>query len=77
MRNKNTWVSPHGNGYAVKREGNSRPSKVTKAQREAIEIGKSYAKKDHSELIIQRKDGTIRSKDSYGKDPCPPKDKEH
>ena len=77
MRKRNIWVSPHGDGYAVKREGNSQPSRVTTTQRDAIKIGKGYAKKDNSELIIQRKNGTIRSKDSYGKDPCPPKDKEH
>lgn len=34
-------------------------------------------KNQHSELITHNKQGQIRSKDSYGPDPCPPKDKEH
>jgi len=47
------------------------------SQKEAIDIGKSIAKNQKSELIIQNAEGKIRSKDSYGNDPCPPKDKEH
>jgi len=34
-------------------------------------------KKSKSELIIQNTEGKIRSKDSYGNDPYPPKDKEY
>ena len=38
---------------------------------------KKIAKNQESELYIQDSKGKIRSKDSYGNDPCPPKDKEH
>ena len=54
-----------------------RATNVTKTQREAIEIGREFAKKHASELIIQSREGKIRSKDSYGNDPNPPKDTEH
>jgi len=77
MGKKNQWVIRYGDNWAVKGEGNSKVTKITKTQKEAINIGKSIAKNQKSELIIQNAEGKIRSKDSYGNDPCPPKDKEH
>ena len=74
---KNQHVIPHGNGWAVKGEGNKRATKVTKTKNEAIRIAKNLAKKNKSELIIQNRDGRISSKESYGDDPFPPEDKEH
>ena len=39
---------------------------------------RSYTMKaPNIEVIIQGRNGQIRSKDSYGNDPCPPRDKEH
>ncbi len=77
MANKNQWVTIHPKGWAIKGEGNKRATKVTKTQKEAIDIAKRIAKNQESELYIQNREGKIRSKDSYGNDPCPPKDKEH
>ena len=77
MPNKNQWVVKHPKGWAVKGEGNKRATKITKTQKEAIDIAKKIAENQKSELIIQNTEGKIRSKDSYGNDPCPPKDKEH
>jgi len=77
MAKKNQWVIKYRNIWAVKGEGNKRATKITKTQKEAIDIGKKIAKKQKSELYIQNSKGKIRSKDSYGNDPCPPKDKEH
>ena len=77
MAKKNQWVTVHPKGWAVKGEGNKKATKVTKTQKEAIDIGKKIAKNQKTELIIQNVKGEIRSKDSYGNDPCPPKDKEH
>lgn len=74
---KNQWVVRHGDKWAVKGGGNERATKVTDTQKEAIDAAKEIAKNQKSELIIQGRDGKIRSKDSYGNDPCPPKDKEH
>jgi hypothetical protein len=76
-KKRNIWISPHENGWAVQREGGEKPSRVTTRKEDAINIGREIAKRDGTELIIQRTDGTIQSKDSYGKDPFPPKDKEH
>jgi hypothetical protein len=77
MTKKNQWVIVHPKGWAVKGEGNKRATKVTKTQKEAIDIAKKIAENQKSELYIQNREGKIRSKDSYGNDPCPPKDKEH
>jgi len=77
MAKKNQWVTIHPKGWAIKGEGNKRATKVTKTQKEAIDIAKKIAENQKSELYIQNREGKIRSKDSYGSDPCPPKDKEH
>lgn len=74
---KNQWVVRYGDKWAVKGEGNKRATKVTDTQKQAINVAKEIAQNQKSELIIQGRDGKIRSKDSYGNDPYPPKDKEH
>ncbi|AXG73557.1 DUF2188 domain-containing protein [Flavobacterium arcticum] len=66
---KNQHVVPHQDGWAVKGEGNSKATKVTKTQTEAIESARKIAKNQESELFIHKKDGTIRGRDSYGNDP--------
>jgi hypothetical protein len=71
------WVSPHPDGWQVQREGSTKPSRVVDTQREAIDIGKEQARNSGTELIVQRPNGQIRSKDSYGSDPNPPTDTEH
>jgi uncharacterized protein YdaT len=76
-KGKNQWVVRHPDGWAVKGEGNSRATKVTDTQKEAIKTATDIAKNQGSEVIVQNKQGQIRSKDSYGPDPNPPKDNEH
>lgn len=76
-KKKNQHVVPHDKGWAVKGEGNKKPTKVTKTQKEAIEIAKEIAKNKGGEVVIYSKKGQIRDKDSYGHDPCPPKDKKY
>lgn len=48
-----------------------------RTQEIAIKKATTIAKNDRSELIVHRPDGRIRSKDSYGNDPMPPRDTEH
>lgn len=74
---KNQWVVNHDGKWAVKGEGNQKVTKIADTQKEAIKVAKEIAKNQESELIVQGKHGKIVSKDSYGNDPCPPKDKEH
>lgn len=74
---KNQWVSPRNGRWAVHGEGNSRDTKCFDLKSDAVSYAKSIAKTQHSELIIQKRDGIIQSKDSYGNDPMPPRDTEH
>lgn len=70
---KNQHVVPYPNGWAVEGEGNSKPTKITNRQTEAIDIARNIAKNQESELLIHGRDGKIRDRDSYGNDPFPPK----
>lgn len=75
---KNQHVVPNPNGgWDVKGEGNSKVTKHTNTKAEAEAIAKEIAKNQKSELIIHNKNGQISDKDSFGNDPCPPKDKKH
>lgn len=73
MMNKNQHVVPNGDKWAVKGEGNSKNTRITQTQKEAIDIARTIARKEQSELVIHGKDGQIRQKDSYGNDPFPPR----
>jgi len=74
---KNQWVVPHDGKWAVRGEGNSRVTSTHRKQETAQNVARSIAKVEKSELIVQGRDGRIRDKDSFGHDPCPPKDREH
>lgn len=71
---KNQHVTPRKNGgWQVKGAGNSKATKVTKTQSEAVRIAKGIAKNNKSELLIHNKGGRIREKNSYGNDSFPPR----
>lgn len=69
----NQHVVPHGDGWAVKGEGNSRATKVTSTKKEATDAARQISRNQGSELIIHNRDGRISSRDSHGRDPFPPK----
>lgn len=67
-------VVPRPNGeWAVRNSGAARATKVFDTQAEAIKFGRDAARREGAELYIHREDGTIRTRDSYGRDPHPPK----
>ena len=70
----NQHVVPNGNNWQVKAEKATKATKNFNTQREAIDYARDIAKNQKSELVIHGKDGRIRDKDSYGNDPCPPRD---
>ena len=70
---KNQIVAPRGDKWIVKGEGNERATRVVATQKEAIAIAKPIAKAQGSELTIRGRDGRFREKNSYGKDPFPPR----
>lgn len=73
-KGKNQHVVQHPNGWAVKGSGNSKATKVTATQKEAISIAQEIARNQESDTKVHGRDGKIRAGNSYGNDPCPPKD---
>jgi Uncharacterized protein conserved in bacteria (DUF2188) len=67
---------PEG-GWQTKKEGNERASGRFDIKQDAVDAAIQQAKREGTEVVVQGRDGKIQSKDSYGKDPNPPKDKEH
>lgn len=65
---------PHG-GWNVRKGGSTRATKHFDTKKEAVSWGREVSKKQRSELVIHKRDGTILRKDSYGKDPFPPRDR--
>jgi hypothetical protein len=60
-------------GWAVQREGGKRATSTHSTQAEAAKAGRTIAKRDKVEFFVHGKDGQIRTRDSYGHDPYPPK----
>lgn len=73
-KGKNQHVVPHPEGWAVVGAGNSKATKVTKTQKEAIAVAEDIARNQQSDTKIHGTDGKIRAGNSYGNDPHPPKD---
>ena len=76
-RGRNQHVVKHPDGWVVRGAGNKKVTQVVPTQAEAIEIARQIAQNQGSEVLVHGRDGRIRSKDSYGRDPNPPRDKEH
>ena len=75
MAKKDQHVTPHPDGgWQVIGAGNKKATARTDTQADAIKIARDIAKNQQSEVVIHNKQGKIRDKDSYGKDPCPPED---
>ena len=71
-------VTPRPDGrWQHRADGNERATVVTDTQQGAIASAVGVAQNQGGEVVIHGRDGKIRSKDSYGNDPNPPKDKEH
>lgn len=71
--NKSQHVVPNRNGgWAVRRSGAFRASRVFPTQRDAVQYAREIARKEGAELYVHSGDGTIRNRNSYGADPMPP-----
>ena len=77
MPKKNQHVVSSGNNWGVRGEGNKKITSIHKTQSDAIKAAIKIAENQKSEVVIHRRDGRIRDKDSYGNDPNPPKDTKH
>ena len=76
MARKSHHVVPDLNGgWNVRKGGSDRASKHFDKQEDAIDWAREVSRNQRSELVIHRRDGTIRQKDSHGRDPNPPRDR--
>lgn len=73
MQSKGQHVVPSGSGWAVRRSGASKVTVTYGTQGEAVARAREIAKNQGSELYIHGRDGRIRERSSFGKDPMPPK----
>lgn len=64
----NVHVVPSDHGWDVQIEGGSRTAHF-QTQDEAIRVGRTLARDNRSEHIVHGRDGRIRQRDSYGRDP--------
>ncbi len=77
-KKRDIHVVPHpAGGWATRKEGAGRVGSRHDTQHDAIERGREQAIRERAEVVIHRRDGTIRDSDSYGNDPHPPKDRKH
>ena len=72
-KKRNQHVVPARDGWAVKGAGAQKATKVFDTQREAIAAARQIAVSQRSELLIHGRNGKIRDKNTYGRDPHPPK----
>lgn len=72
---RNVWVTGKNGAFRVASEGADRAASVHRTQSEAIEAGREIAQSRRADLVIQGENGRIRDRETYGNDPCPPKDK--
>ncbi|RMF28855.1 MAG: DUF2188 domain-containing protein [Bacteroidetes bacterium] len=61
-RSHHQHVVPHPEGWAVKGEGNERYTAVFRYQDEAIERARQIARNYGADVIVHRKDGSIRDR---------------
>ena len=72
MAHQHVVQRPDGS-WAVRGEGNSRDTSRHNTQRDAFERAREVATNQRGDVIVHGRDGRIRSRDSYGNDPFPPR----
>jgi Uncharacterized protein conserved in bacteria (DUF2188) len=73
MPKKDQQVVPSGDRWSVRSAGAARASATYATQREAVDKARSIARNQGTELYIYGKDGRIKERTSYGRDPLPAK----
>ena len=66
----NVWTVPHDGGWANKREGAKRVTKVFPTKAAAQAAGRRTAMREKVEHVILKRDGEIAERNSYGGDPA-------
>jgi Uncharacterized protein conserved in bacteria (DUF2188) len=68
-RKRPVHTVPHEDGWANRREGATRVMKKFATKAEAQAAGRETARRDKTEHLIHKRDGTVGSRNSYGDDP--------
>jgi len=59
MPKKDVHIIPRDSGWAVRREGATRDSSLHDRKVDAVDAGRTTARRDHVELVTHAKDGRI------------------
>jgi hypothetical protein len=70
MAKANVHTVPHEEGWANRRDGAKRVSKIFKTKAEAQAAGRKVAMRERVEHLIQNRDGQVSERNSYGNDPA-------
>ena len=73
----NVWTVPHGSGWANKREGAKRVTKVFPTKDAAQAAGRATAMREKVEHLILKRNGEIGERKSYGGDRNGPRPEHH
>ena len=74
---RNQYVVRYDDAWVVRAEGSDRVTSIHRTQHAAENVGRHIAKNLGTELFIQGRDGKFRDRDSFGNDPCPPRNRKH
>jgi hypothetical protein len=69
MAKGDVHVVPSDKGWRVEVAADGRPRSVHRTQAEAREAARELARKNKRELFVHGRDGQIRERNTYGKDP--------
>lgn len=72
-KRRSQHVVPREGKWAVKAAGGDKATRVYDTQSKAITAARRIARNQKTELVIHGRDGRIREKSTYAKDPFPPK----
>jgi uncharacterized protein YdaT len=67
MATKNQHVVPHSGQRAVRKEGADRVTSVHSTQKQATETARKIAGNQGADVVVHRKDGTIRQRSTITK----------
>lgn len=73
MKSKKVFVSPVGGQWKVQTVGARKATGLFDNKSDARERGIELAKNQGAELYVQKQDGTIHERNSYGNDTFPPR----
>lgn len=63
--------------WSIKSEGAKRAAGLFDTKQKALDAGRQIARNQRQEFVIHNRNNVISDKDSYGHDPCPPRDRIH